>query len=278
MEASIPVVIQPLIDDYLHAFEPLREHFYGIYIYGSIALNAFEEQESDIDIVALTQGEWSPLELKQLEAIHTSLRKTYPLGKRLEVFYIPVRHLGVMHPDRESKVIAPYPVIRDGTFSLASGEGLNAVTWWIIKHNGLRLLGPERSELPLKVTWDDVLSTMRFNLDVYFANRIKQPYFYLHSGMVEFAVSNLCRILTTIEEGEIISKSESLVRWRDRLPERWQRLLDEAWRLRHHLNQPSLYRHRFQRMSETVAFIQYGRERGREGLDPAAQMKNGVAD
>jgi hypothetical protein len=272
METAIPVAIQPLIDGYLGALEPLREHFYGIYIYGSIALNAFEEQESDIDIIALTQGEWSPLELKQLEAVHISLMNAYPLGKRLEVFYIPVRYLGVMHPDRESGVVAPYPVMHDGTFSLTNDGSLNAVTWWIIKHNGLCLLGPERAELPLEVTWDNVLSTMRFNLDVYFANRVKRPYLYLHAGMVEFAVSNLCRILTTIEEGEIISKSESLVRWRDRLPERWQRLLDEAWRLRHHLDQPSLYRYRFQRMTETLAFIQYGRERGRKVLDVSSPV------
>lgn len=92
-----------------------------MYIYGSIALGAFEEPESDIDIIALMQGEWSSLELKQLKALH----------------------------------------------------------------------------------------------------------------------------LTTVEEGEIISKSEALIRWRKRLPERWQPLLEGAWRIRHHLLQPSLYRYRF---------------------------------
>jgi len=56
MEAFIPVSIQPLIDAYLYALEPLRMHFYGIYISGSIALGAFEELASDLDIVALTQG------------------------------------------------------------------------------------------------------------------------------------------------------------------------------------------------------------------------------
>ncbi len=66
MDASIPPSIQPLIDAYLRALEPLRGHFYGIYIYGSIALGAFEEAVSDIDVIALTQGAWSPQELKQL--------------------------------------------------------------------------------------------------------------------------------------------------------------------------------------------------------------------
>ena len=270
MEAFVPVSIQPLIDAYLLALEPLRTRFYGIYISGSIALGAFEELESDIDIVALTQGEWSSLELKQLKALHTHLIKSYPFGKRLEVCYVPLRYLGVVHPDKQKGAIAPYPAAHDGAFSPATLAGLNAVTWWIIQHKGLRLLGPERSDLPLEVAWKEVLSTMRFNLDVYFARKVKRRYLYLYDAAVEFAVTNLCRILTTIEEGEIISKSASLTRWRERLPERWQVLLDEAWRLRHHLSQPSLYYHRFQRMSETLAFIQYGRIRGCKALDASS--------
>jgi hypothetical protein len=270
MEMVVPVTIQPLIDAYLHVLEPLHSHFYGIYLTDSIALGAFEELASDIDVITLTQGEWSSLELKQLKTLHTHLIKDYPFGKRLEVCYVPLRYLGVMHSGKQSGVVDPYPVMHDGVFSPASTGGLNAVTWWIIKHHGLRLLGPERSALPLEVTWKDVLSTMRFNLAVYFARQAKRPYIYLNDVAVEFAVTNLCRIFTTIEEGEIISKSASLTRWRDRLPERWQPLLDEAWRLRHHLKQPSLYRHHFQRMSETLAFIQYGRERGSKALDASS--------
>jgi hypothetical protein len=273
MEPTVPVAIQPLMDAYLHGLEPLQSHFYGIYITDSIALGAFEEQASDIDVMALTQGEWSSLELKQLKTLHTHLIKAYPFGKRLEVCYAPVRYLGVMRPSKQTGIVDPYPVVHDGVFSAASSGGLNAVTWWIIKHHGLCLRGPQRSELPLEVTWKDVLSTMRFNLDVYFARQTKRPYIYWSDVAVEFGVTNLCRIFTTLEEGEIISKSEALTRWRDRLPERWRPLLNEAWRLRHHLRQPSLYPHRFQRMRETLAFIQYGRERGRKALDSSSPVE-----
>lgn len=267
METVVPATIQPLIDAYLHALEPLNAHFHGIYIYGSIALGAFEELESDIDIIALTQSEWSALELQQLKTLHAELNKGYAFGKRLEVFYVPFSYLGVTDAGKQKGMLAPFPAVHDGTFSLVTYSGLNAVTWWIIKNNGLRLLGPDCSTLPLQVTWQDVLTTMRFNLDVYYARKIKRPYIYLDNTAVEFAVSNMCRILTTIEEGEIISKSLSLTRWKQRLPERWQMLLDEAWRIRHHIFRPSLYRFRFQRLRETLAFIQYGRERGRKALD-----------
>lgn len=267
METSIPVAIQPLIDAYLRGLEPFSSHFYGIYLSGSVALGAFEELESDIDIVALTQGEWSALELKQLKALHAHLIKHYPFGKRLEAFYIPLHNLGAMHDGKQHAVISPYPAVNDARFSPATFDGLNAVTWWIVKHKGLRLLGPEHSALPLVVTWQDVLAAMHFNLNVYFARRVRRPYIYLFDCAIEFSVTNLCRILTTIEEGEIISKSASLKRWRTRLPERWQPLLDEAWRIRHHLDRQPHYHHRLQRMSEMLAFIQYGRERGNKALD-----------
>ena len=69
-DAPIPLSIQPLIAAYLRALEPLDAHFYGIYVCGSIALGAFEEAVSDIDVIVLTQGEWSSQELKQLAALH----------------------------------------------------------------------------------------------------------------------------------------------------------------------------------------------------------------
>jgi hypothetical protein len=106
-------------------------------------------------------------------------RRRRPIGKRLEVCYVPFRYLGVMRSGKRSRAVDPYPVMHDGVFSSASSGGLNAVTWWIIQYHGLCLLGPERSALPLGVTWNDILSTMRFNLDVYFARQAKRPHIYL---------------------------------------------------------------------------------------------------
>jgi len=261
----IPTSVQPLIDAYLHALEPLRSHFYGIYIFGSIALGAFEELESDIDILALTQGEWTTSELAQLKALHTQLIEMYQLGKRLEVLYIPLRDLG----KRDSE-IAPYPLIEFGKFSSAGFYDLNYITWWTVKNKGIRLLGPERSALPFEITWQDVLETMRDNLNGFWVSKARRPYLFLHDDLFEFAVVTHCRILTTIEEKEIITKSLALKRWRDCLPARWHPLIEEAWRIRHHLGSPSLYRSRLKRVREVLAFIKYVRERGRKALEASA--------
>jgi len=327
VEERIPTPVQSLIDAYLHALEPLRSHFYGIYLYGSIGLGAFEELESDIDIVALTHGEWTTPELAQLNALHTQLFGTHQLARRLEVLYIPLQYLGKC--DRE---IAPYPTIRHGEFSPVGYGNLNSITWWTVKNKGIRLLGPERSTLPIEVTWQDVLETMRDTLDGFWVSKVRRPQRFLHDAgqshlnsgtkagspiktelllivrsidvlrklldkldvivllrddWFVFALVTHCRMLTTIEEGEIITKSVALKRWRDRLPTRWRPLIDEAWRIRHHLGGPSLYRSRLKRAIEILAFIEYVRKRGgkvlkdllrdeRSGVDPEASVSPSI--
>lgn len=263
MEELIPTPIQPLIDAYLHTLEPLRSHFYGIYIFGSIAFGAFEELESDIDIIALTHGEWTTPELAQLNALHTRLIETHQLAKRLEVQYIPLCNLG-----KHAREIAPYPAIKLGEFCPAGHGDLNYITWWTLKNKGIRLLGPERSTLPFEVTWQDVLETMSDNLNEFWVRMARrQPYCFLHDDWFVFAVATHCRILTTIEEGEIVTKSIALKRWRDRLPARWRSLIDEAWRIRYHLGGPSLYRWRLKRAIEVLAFMKYVARRERKVLE-----------
>ena len=121
----------------------------------------------------------------------------------------------------------------------------------------MHLFGPECADLPLEVSWEDVLGAMRYNLNTYWAGKAKKSYLFLSDLWVMTAIATLCRILTAIEEGEIITKSAALTRWRDRLPVRWHALIDEAWRIRHNSKTPSLYRSRIRRQRETLAFIEY---------------------
>ncbi len=254
MTAPIPSLIQPLLDAYLHALEALNDHFYGIYIYGSIALDAFEEGESDIDIVALTEGEWTAQEIGQLARIHRRLGKEHVLGKRLEPMYVPLRDIG-----KYNDQVLPYPYTSHGKLQPAGHFDLNAVTWWTIQYKGIRILGPEIAALPLEVAWEDVLGAMHYNLDIYWAGKAQNPHLFLLDVWVMTAVATLCRILTAIEDGEILAKSAALTRWRDRLPARWHTLIDEAWRIRHDAKSPSLYLSRIKRQEDTLAFIDYVR-------------------
>lgn len=256
MEAVIPPSVQPLIDAYLDAIEPLRSHLYGIYIFGSIALGAFEELKSDIDIMVVTRDKWTSQELTQLQTLHTHLQRTYQAGKLLEVHYIPLYNLGKCDSE-----MLPYPTFNSGKFFPAGYYDINHITWWIVKNKSICLFGPEGSTLPFEVTWQDILAAVRDHLDNYWASKVKHPYLFLLDGWVVWAVTTLCRILTTIEEKEITTKPAALQHWRDRLSPRWGLLIDETLRIHHHQPISSMYRSRFKRMRETLAFFAYVRER-----------------
>lgn len=262
MGGSVPLVLQPLLTTYLSALEPLSSSLYGIYLYGSLALDAFEELESDIDMVVLTRQVLSEAEVVRIKLIHQALTSIDPFGKRLAPLYIPLQACGKLNSE-----IAPYPYASDGRFFASGYFDLNAVTWWMIKERGIRLLGPDPSTLPLSTSWRDVQQAMQYNLDGYWSEKARRRYLFLFNYWVITATATLCRILTALEENEIISKSQALARWHNRLPARWQLLIAEAQRLRQHSGSPALYGTRLKRMQETLAFIEYARVRGHQTLD-----------
>jgi hypothetical protein len=133
----------------------------------------------------------------------------------------------------------------------------------MLKHRSVCLFGPEAAALPFAAPWAAVLEAMRHNLDVYWPGIAarREGLDFIADYWVEFAVSTLCRILTTLEVSKVVSKAEALERWHRRLPPRWWPLIDEARRLRHAPAAPSCYGSPTQRMEDARAFVAYVRDR-----------------
>ncbi|MCC6314450.1 MAG: DUF4111 domain-containing protein [Thermomicrobiales bacterium] len=255
---TIPEPPAALLDAYLAALAPLGERIHGVYVYGSLALGAFDPRTSDIDLLVPTASALSAAEVAWLAAAHAALTRSNPLARRLQAAYVPLDELA------NDAVVAPRPHYRDGR--LRSGRGdLNAVTRWLVARRGIVLRGPAASTLPLAATWEAVREAMRFNLEVYWPRRAVLPrgFVFLTDYWVDFGTSTLCRILTTLEDGEIVGKDAALARWRERLPDRWRPLIDEAARIRSDRAASMRYRGRRARMRDARAFVAYARERGR---------------
>src|SRR5690348_1291938 len=67
----------------------------GMYVYGSIALDAFDTNKSDIDFVVLLQEEIDRKELRALKNLHRQLVKTSPYGDRLDGMYLQLKYAGM---------------------------------------------------------------------------------------------------------------------------------------------------------------------------------------
>ena len=135
LSERIPPAIRPLLEHYRRGLAALPLSFPGVYLYGSVALGAFDERQSDIDVVALTGGPWTPEALTQLAALHQTLRAAFPLGRRLDAMYVPFTDRG-----KSNAAVAPYPYTAEGEFHPAGHFDLNAVTWWEIAHDGMEVL------------------------------------------------------------------------------------------------------------------------------------------
>jgi hypothetical protein len=271
VDKRIPPSIAPLLAAYLDGLDALPVRCTGVYVYGSIPLGDFAERWSDIDMVAVTERAWSEAEVGELAAMHARLAREYPLAERLAVMYVPLADLGKPNAD-----IGSYPYTADGEFHPAGHFDLNAVTWWLLKHQGIALRGPAPATLPFSVAWADVCEAMRYNLETYWAGHVPHAARLARNDYaVLYAVSTLCRILTTLEEGEIISKTQAMDRWRDRLPAPLARLVAEAARIRHEPDAPSLYPTPDDRGADAVAFFAYVFERGAQTLAfPAQSIPN----
>lgn len=255
------------MQDYLDSLDrqALRDRFYGLYIYGSIPLGAFDEITSDIDLIALTHDDLAPDDLDKLETLHGRLGQEHELGNRLAVMYIPLRDLG-----KRNAEVLPYPYAADGEFHRSGHFDLNGVAWWLVKHHGIALLGPEPGALQLATSWDDVLEDMRYNLNSYWARNhaglAARPDIVLDDYSVVYIVSTLCRILSTVEDGGIPTKPQALSQWHDRLPAQYRRLIDEALHINRHADAQSLYQSASELREDMLSFLAYSIERGNRTL------------
>jgi hypothetical protein len=72
--SRVPDVIKPVLDEYISMVQHrLPDLVTGVYILGSIALDAFNERLSDIDFMTLLNRSCTEDDLQQLEEIHQAM-------------------------------------------------------------------------------------------------------------------------------------------------------------------------------------------------------------
>src|SRR5215211_4952194 len=144
MSSPIPQSAQQALDDYIalvHAAVPgLLE---GVYVHGSLALNAYTPGLSDIDFISITSRRCTAADIDSLRALHHTLVQRYPQAQ-LEGCYLLAQDLG-----RYEDSMPAHPYVHDGIFQASGYHDINAVTWWILKHRGIALYGPPPNQFDI---------------------------------------------------------------------------------------------------------------------------------
>jgi hypothetical protein len=111
---------------------------------------------------------------------------------------------------KSGEPVSPHPHYHDGRLEPDACSDVNDVTWWILKHRGLALIGPEPSDLAFQVDLDMLIARMKHNLNTYWAAYTNQPrrmaWLFADYG-IQWAVLGVLRQYYTFQERDITSHS-----------------------------------------------------------------------
>lgn len=255
MDSRIPALIQPLLTDYLAQIDAQIPNFLaGLYIHGSIALDAFNPRSSDIDFIALIDHPATTSEFERLRQIHQRITTQYPQWP-FEGSYLQPADFGRSEPPAS----APYPLHHDGKLELSTDFDQNAVTWWVLEHHGIRVTGKPVEELGLSVSLDSLITGMKHNLNTYWASFTNKParmLWLLGDFGIQWAVLGVLRQYYTFKEHAITSKTGAGEYALTTLPARWHRLIREAINIREESGASS-YKTKVGRALDALQFMRY---------------------
>lgn len=195
----------------------------GIYCTGSIPLQDFYPDKSDIDLVVSLDKIPDPDLKKQLLQIHKSIQRKYS-KPALSVIYLARETSGGKWESISW---------RDGNF-LDEIHTVNPLFLFELHTTGLTLYGIPVKDLNLQVTTYEVDQYLLQNINSYWASWVvdapvgKQMKLLFFPRLTEWVVLGMIRQLYTLETGKITSKSQAGYYGLSRLPCDFEKIINVA--------------------------------------------------
>lgn len=251
--------VNALLRDLLEGIQGILDgHLVGMYLDGSLANGDFDE-DSDIDFVVVTDEEIAESIFQALYAMHERINLLATQWSiNLEGSYISKQALRRFDPNQ-----AKHPNIERGL-----GERLKMVdhgeSWnihrFILRERGITIVGPALKTLIDPLSPDDLRLAMLPVLQGWATYLLHHPNEIQSQGYQSYIVLSLCRILYTLEFGDVVSKHKAAGWVRETHDSRWHALIDQAWVGRHNPQFPASP----EKIGQTLDLIRYALERGEE--------------
>lgn len=203
--------------------EILDDNFVGLYLQGSIALGAVDMQ-SDCDFIVVIKHQLTSDQEKHLRQLHDEIPTRYGhWNHHIEGSYIPQDELKNL-----SSLGKKWLFIDHGSREMEWSTHCNSeVVRWILREHGVTIIGPNLKKLIDKVEPELLRSRMRKEINKFLQDML--TWMGLESPWGQrYAVTTLCRMLYTIEKGEVTSKKDSLLWAKENLDPKWKDLISET--------------------------------------------------
>jgi hypothetical protein len=233
----------------------LGERFVALYLSGSLALGDFDPRSSDIDFVAVTDGDVPEHLLPALQHLHARFNAgDSAWATEVEAVYIPQGDLRRYDPAH-----ARHPHIERGPEETLDWDQMDS--GWVLQRSilrecGVTVAGPPPATLIDPVTACDLRRAAGALMDEWWGTMPTDPTPLRRPGYQIYAVLTMCRMLYTLEHGTVVTKPVA-ARWALRtLGGPWTALIEQALAWRKDSRDPIL-----DDVSGVVALIQYTHER-----------------
>jgi hypothetical protein len=258
---KIPKIVEAILNEYKGLFnEYLPNELEGLYLHGSIALDAFEKGRSDIDFIAVTSRHLTEDEAGILSKIHRIIAQKYKTPE-MDGVYITWGDLGKVKNDHQNHFY-----YNSGNLSLGPYFNFNPVTWSLFAKKGITVLGPASSDFELEFPPKQLQSYVFANMNTYWANRVQ----WLESSFdellsmssndireeIEWTVLGLLRQYYTLAEDDIISKTGAGRYGLSHMPKEYHQIINEAVRTRTG-DKETLYSSNKARLFSAISFSKY---------------------
>lgn len=209
----------------------LGKHFIGMYLEGSLTGDDFD-QDSDIDFVVVTDGDVSENNFSALQAMHERIILTdtkYAIN--LEGSYISQHALRRYDPKH-----ANYPNMERGPserLKMVYHDEIWIIHRYILRERGITIIGPDPKTLIDPISPNELRQAMLPTLKSWPTEILNNPTEIARRGYQSLTVLSLCRILYTLQFGDIVSKAKAANWIKETTGEKWSVLIDRAWIGRH---------------------------------------------
>lgn len=203
----------------------LGDNFVGAYLQGSFALGDADIY-SDCDFLLVTAGPLTPAQEQAIRALHAGIRaRPEHWVHHLEGSYAPRDELRDLSGLGRKWLFVDQA--QPGSEMEWSTHCNTEVVRWVLREHGVTLAGPDPSALVDEVQPDILRARMREEAREFLPGML--TWIKLDSPWAQrYAVTTLCRILYTLEAGQVASKRASLLWAKDHLDPRWRDLIGET--------------------------------------------------
>lgn len=215
----------------------LGSQFVGMYLYGSLAIGDFDLLSSDIDFIVVTDSAISDDACEALREMHAQFDVSdSPWAKKIEAAYIPREALRHAQPTP-----ALYPQLEKGlTLTRIPLEVGWAFQLHTLREHGITVAGSELRLMIEPVNLADMRRAAGVIVSGWLAqsNSDAEWVAWARTGeALSFIVLTLCRIMYSLETGDVTSKPAA-ARWaQQKYGERWHALIERSLADQHDLAQ-----------------------------------------